>query len=209
MEASVGGPGTGEASPTAEQASVRYEINQTASRFTAQAFAGGPLSAMGHNPTFAIRDFGGEVEFDAETPASSSLRLVARSGSLALTGNVSDKDRREIERTMREQVLESDQYPEITYDCPSSQITASGPTQLSLAGNLTLHGVTRPQAITVRIYPSAGSLRGQGEATIRQGEFGIKPVSVAGGMLKVKDEVKLTFEIVCRPAQDGPPAQAT
>ena len=43
---------------------VRYVVDAQASRFTARAFAGGPLSAMGHNPTFAIRDLHGEVEYE-------------------------------------------------------------------------------------------------------------------------------------------------
>jgi polyisoprenoid-binding protein YceI len=185
---------------------VRYQIDPTGSRFTVQAFAGGPLSAMGHHPTFAVRDFRGEVEFDPEKPAAASLHLVIGTASLALTDNLSDKDRREIERTTQEQVLESGRFPEITYDCPASRLTAIGPMQLLLAGDLTLHGVTRPQTVSARVYLLGGTLRGQGEATIRQTEFGIRPVTVVGGMLKVKDELKLAFDIVARAvlAQDSP-----
>ncbi len=160
---------------------------------------------MGHDPTFAVRDFRGEVEFDPEQPAAASLHLVIGTASLALTDNMSDKDRREIERTTQEQVLESGRFPEITYDCPASRLTAIGPMQLLLAGDLTLHGVTRPQTVSARVYLLGGTLRGQGEATIRQTEFGIRPVTVAGGMLKVKDELKLAFDIVARavPAEDS------
>jgi polyisoprenoid-binding protein YceI len=191
---------------------ARYRVDPQGSRFTARAFAGGALSAMGHNPTFAIRDFSGEVEFDPDAPAASSLRLVAKAASLALTDNVSDKDRREIERTTRDEVLESGKFPEITYDCPASKVTAAGPTQLTLAGELTLHGVTRAQSVSLRVFPMGGTVRGQGEATVRLSEFGIRPVSVAGGMLKVKDEVKLTYDIVARLAPDAtaaPSARAT
>ena len=177
---------------------MRYRVDPQASRLTAQAFAGGPLSAMGHNPTFAIRDFSGEVEFDPEAPAAASLRLVVKAGALALTDNVSEKDRREIERTTRDEVLEAAKFPEITYDCPGSKVTAAGATQLTLAGELTLHGDTRTQTVSVRLFPMDGSLRGQGEVTVRLSEYGIRPVSVAGGMLKVKDEVKLTYDIVAR-----------
>ncbi len=35
-------------------------------------------------------------------------------------------------------------------------------------------------------------------AAIRQSDFGIKPVSVAGGTLKLKDEIDLSFDIVAR-----------
>jgi hypothetical protein len=52
--------------------------------------------------------------------------------------------------------------------------------------------------VAVRVYPNGDTLRAQGEATLRLTDFRIEPVSVAGGMLKVKDEVKLTFDIVAR-----------
>ncbi len=177
---------------------MRFRVDPQASKLTVRAFAGGALSAMGHNPTFAVRDFSGEVEFDADAPASSSLRLVVKASTLALTDNVSDKDRQEIERATRDEVLEVAKFPEITYDCPGSKVTAAGATQLTLAGELTLHGGTRTQTVRVRVFPMGATLRGQGEASVRLSEYGIRPVSVAGGMLKVKDEVKLTYDIVAR-----------
>ena len=177
---------------------MRYRVDPRASRFTVRAFAGGPLSAMGHNPTFAIRDLNGEVEFDPAEPGSSSVRLVVRAESLTLTDSVSDKDRREIDRATRDDVLEVGKFPEITYDCPASRVSAVGPLQLTLTGDLTLHGVTRPQTVSVRVYLMGDTLRGQGEATLRLSDYGIRPVSVAGGMLKVKDEVKLTYDVAAR-----------
>ena len=52
--------------------------------------------------------------------------------------------------------------------------------------------------MAARLYLTGDTLRGQGEATVRPSDFGIRPVTVAGGMLKIKDEVKLTFDIVAR-----------
>ena len=177
---------------------MRYVVDPQASRFTARAFAGGPLSAMGHNPTFAVRDLRGEVEYDSESPDASSLRLVAAAGSLSLIDSTSDKDRREIERATREDVLDSARFPEITYECPRSRVAANGAAQVTLSGELTLRGVSRPQTVAARLYVMGDTLRGQGEATIRPSDFGIRAVTVAGGMLKTKDEVKLTFDIVAR-----------
>ena len=190
---------------------MRFRIESQSSRFTARAFAGGALSAMGHNPTFAIREFTGEVEFHPDEPTSSSLRLVVKAASLTLVDNVSDKDRREIERTTHEEVLESARFPDIVFECPGSGITAVGPMQFTLSGQLTLHGVTRPQTASVRVYPTGDTLRGQGEATVRQSDYGIRLVSVAGGMLKVKDEVKVTCDIVTRRVgpKDTAAAEAT
>jgi polyisoprenoid-binding protein YceI len=187
---------------------VRYVLDPQTSRFTVRASAGGPLAAMGHSPVLAIRDFSGEVEFDPASPAESCLRLVAAAGSLALTGEASEGDRRDIERTTRDEVLESARFPEISYVCRPPGVTAIGPMQLMLQGDLTLHGVTRRQPVSARIYLVGGLLRGQGEAAVKQSEYGIRPVSVAGGMLKVKDEVALSFEIVARLAPDVAAADA-
>jgi hypothetical protein len=42
-------------------------------------------------------------------------------------------------------------------------------------------------------------MRAKGAFTLKQSSFGIKPVSVAGGTIKVKDELKFTFDIVAHP----------
>jgi hypothetical protein len=39
-------------------------------------------------------------------------------------------------------------------------------------------------------------LRAQGGFTLRLTDFNIRPVSVAGGLLKLKDEVRLSFDIL-------------
>jgi len=36
----------------------------------------------------------------------------------------------------------------------------------------------------------------RGEVAIKQRDFGIEPIRVAGGAVKVKDELKVRFEIV-------------
>ena len=47
------------------------------------------------------------------------------------------------------------------------------------------------------------SLRANGEFTIRQTDYRIKLVSVAGGALKLKDELKFTFDIVANRKQEA------
>ncbi len=81
-----------------------------------RAFASGMLSALGHNPTIAIRDFSGEANFDPAAPEQASLRIQIRADSLEVTDDISSKDRREMESTMNEKVLESAKYPTITFE---------------------------------------------------------------------------------------------
>ena len=49
--------------PQRRQWPPEYRLDPTQSRFTVQAFATGLLSMLGHNPTFAARDFRGEMRF--------------------------------------------------------------------------------------------------------------------------------------------------
>ena len=42
------------------------------------------------------------------------------------------------------------------------------------------------------------TLRAYGEFLLRQSDFNIKLVSVAGGVVKIKDELKVSFDIVAR-----------
>jgi polyisoprenoid-binding protein YceI len=177
---------------------ARYRMNAARSRFILRAFANGMLSALGHNPTIAIRDFTGEAQFVPGSLDSASLRVVLKSDSLAVTDDVSDKDRQEIESKMREEVLETTRYPEITYE--STSITGSkifeGQYRVNIDGKLSLHSVTRECPIQAQVIVAEDSIRASGEFTLRQTDYRIKPVSAAGGTIKLKDELKLSFDIV-------------
>ena len=197
------GEATG-AKMSAADAGLRYVIDTGKSRFTVRAFATGLLSAMGHNPTLAVREYSGDASFASGTLEQASVRVVAQSASLEVTDDVSQKDRAEIENKMRQEVLETSQYPEITFE--SSTITPNklgeNSYTVNVAGNLTLHGVTRNETIYAQVTLTGDTLRAFGEFTLRQTDYGIKLVSVAGGTLKVKDEVKVAFDITAR-KQEG------
>jgi polyisoprenoid-binding protein YceI len=174
-----------------------YTINAMVSRFTVQAFASGLLSAFGHNPKIEIRDLKGEIHFDPARIQQSTMHLVIRANSMTVADNISDKDRRDIENDMREKVLETAKYPEIVFDVDS--VTANdGRSDVTLNGQLSLHGVTRGQKVPATLAETGDMLRAFGEFSLRQTDYGIKPVSAVGGGLKVKDEVRFTFDIVAR-----------
>ena len=179
---------------------VGYRIEPGISKFTARAFAGGMLSAFGHSPTFAVRRFGGEATFDGE--GEGSLELSIESGSLDLLDDVAERDRREILRTMHDEVLETARFPQIPYRCPASGLSArsTGPGRfdVTLSGSLTLRGVTRQLPIVAHVVTGEETLRGYGEVAVKRSDYGVKDVAAAGNMIKVKDEVKVSFDIVAR-----------
>ena len=181
------------------ETSVHYVTDTRASQFTVQVFAGGLLSAFGHNPTIAIRDFFGDAQVnpdDLERSPSSYGQGRVVDGQ----GRYSDKDRREMERAMREEILEISTYPEIVYECSNIAATKSGEGQYSvtLNGELTCTASLAPTTVSARVALTEDSLRAFGIFPLLQTDYDLKLVSVAGGALKVKDELKFSFNILAQ-----------
>ena len=182
----------------AENDAVIYRVKPRESRFIVQAFAEGLLSAFGHNPKLAAREFAGEVKLNRSQLDTSTLEFSVKADSLVVTDDVSEKDRRELERVMKDEVLETSRFPDITFR--SKSVTADriyeGFYRVKITGELTLHGIAREYSIEAQLRLMENGVRAEGESTLRQSYFGIKRVSIAGGTLKVKDEVKMSFLIV-------------
>jgi len=186
---------------TTEDGVLSYKADTSQSKFTVQAFATGLLSGFGHNPTIAIRDFTAEIRFVPETFANAAFRLEVRADSLTVIDDVKEKDRLEIEETMHRQVLETATYPDIVFQSTSVTVTrvVPGRYKARIIGDLTLHGVTRAGLwLQAQLMISEDQLRAQGDFILKQSDFKIKPVSVAAGALKLKDELKFNFDIVTR-----------
>lgn len=186
--------------PTPEDTIVRYRLEPGASRFRAQAYAAGLLAAFGHNPIIAIRDFSGEAILDSNSLEQSSLQITVNLSSLVVENDMSAKDRSEILQTVHDEVLEVDNYPEIRYGSKSvrGRPVGEGRFWIVISGNLSLHGVTRPLDIPASLVVNGDDCRASGEFVVRQSDYKIKPPSAVGGGLKVKDEVKCSFDIVAR-----------
>lgn len=188
------------AQPTTATAVAHYVLNPGISRFTVRVTASGMLSAFGHSPTIAVRDFSGEAWADPNALDGARMRLVAKAASLKVTDSISDKDRREIENEMNQNVLESAKFPEIVYECSRISVKPAdnGPIAVSLAGTLTLHGISRGVTIAAQVVFLGETLKAFGEFSLRQSDFNIKQVSAIGGGLKVRDEVKIAFDLAGR-----------
>jgi len=178
--------------------SMRYRLDPRSSRFTVQAFASGLLSAFAHDPVIAIRDFHGELVLPGQGVAGGSLILTVHAASLEVSDSIRQKDRLEIDRVMRDEVLEIARYPDIRFQ--TTQITADSVAdnwyRAKLKGDLQMHGVTRPVEIEAQVTLMEDSVRLGGGFSIGQTDFRIKRKSAAGGMIVAKDELKFTFDIV-------------
>jgi polyisoprenoid-binding protein YceI len=63
-----------------------------------------------------------------------------------------------------------------------------------VTGEVTLHGRTKAVTAPVHVRFDRGSLTATGTLTVKQSDFGIKPVSV-GGVVSVKDTLTIHFSV--------------
>src|SRR5215472_3781565 len=172
-------------STPASPAGRRVDVNR--SSIHVHVYKSGAFSTFGHNHDVEAPIDSGEV-----TEAGSSiveLHLNARKLRV-LDPEASAHTRDEIQKTMEgPQVLDAERYPEIHFR--SLKIQSAGTDHWLVTGNLDLHGQTRP--ITVDVTLKDGLYRGS--AILQQTAFGITPVKVAGGTVKVKDDLKIEFQI--------------
>jgi polyisoprenoid-binding protein YceI len=98
-------------------------------------------------------------------------------------------------------VLDAARFPTISFRSRqvSGRRTGEGAYELQVAGELSLHGVTRAVTVPVRVQVEGATLTATGRALVAQRAFGIEPVSAGGGTVKVKNEVGVEFRIVARP----------
>jgi polyisoprenoid-binding protein YceI len=179
---------------------ARYRIDPARSHFTVQAFAAGLLSAFAHSPTFVVRDYQGEFLLQ-DTAQSLEVEVIVNPASLDLQDRISASDRREIERRMWDEVLETSAYREVSYRgrVDRANATGQGRYQIALGGELTLRGVTHPHRIDAELIVFADGLRLGGGCPLRMSDYRIKPVTAVGGTIKLKDELRLSFDIAALP----------
>jgi polyisoprenoid-binding protein YceI len=129
--------------------------------------------------------------FNEQTP-SVEFQVDARELKV-LDPDGSDSERSQVQQTiLGPKVLDSEQFKEIKFR--STSIEAAGSGKWTVTGDLTLHGQTHP--VKVEVEGANGHYRGS--AKLRQTEFGITPVSIGGGSIKVKDDVRIEFDITGR-----------
>jgi polyisoprenoid-binding protein YceI len=161
-------------------------ISTTKSTMTLRVFKAGVFSAFGHDHEIAAPLAGGTVDLSGHRV---ELRVNASALRVADPG-VSEKDRAEIQKTMLgPEVLDIERYPEITFRSMAADSGAPG--VWHVRGTLTLHGASRP--VAVEVNDRAGHF--VGSARLKQTDFDIKPVKVAGGTVRVKDEIRVDFDI--------------
>src|ERR1700752_4222000 len=179
---------------------ARYLLDAVQSQFTVHAFASGLAAVVAHNPKFAIRGFSGEARFISDSLRDASIQVRIKAASLELMDEVSEYDRGEIDRVMFDEVLEVSRFPEIIYT--STQLSATRLSEnlyaTAIAGKLALHGVTKELDFSAQVVIGDDTMRGYGSFPVKQSKYGIAIASIAGGTLKMRDELKIAFFIIAK-----------
>jgi polyisoprenoid-binding protein YceI len=162
----------------------------SSSRFEVRTGKAGVFGFAGHSHVIRARAFTGSVQYQAGDPASSRLEITVPTDSLEVLTPPDTAEIRKVTETMRTQVLQVDQYPEIRFTATAGTPT---PTGFRLAGELTLVGQTRPVPVEATVQVGPDTLRARGTFSVKQTDFGIKRV---GGAVKVADRVTFDFDAV-------------
>lgn len=167
-------------------------IDVQRSTITIHAGKAGIFSAAGHDHWISAPISSGAI---GETPVP-HVEFTVETAKMTVKPDpkIDAKTQAEIQKDMEELTLETKKFPEIRFR--SSRIEKLADGQWRVAGDLSLHGVTKPVSLTVKRTGDSYTAR----TVLKQTDFGIKPVSVGGGVIKVKNEVEIDFQIFPRPA---------
>jgi polyisoprenoid-binding protein YceI len=185
---------------TSAQEKSNYSVDPARSKVEIHVYKEGVFKAFGHDHEIAAKELSGQVQFDPARIDQSTVSLKIPTKSITVIDpGESEKDRHEVQAAMEgEKVLDVAKFPEITFT--STSVTSAKKTldgwELTLAGKLNLHGVEKPVSFPLHVRADARELRGEGELSILQTDYGITPIKVGGGSVKVKDKLKITFNIV-------------
>jgi polyisoprenoid-binding protein YceI len=165
--------------------SKAIDVNKSSLKI--RAFKSGAFSAFAHNHEIQAPIAEGKIDSSGN---SVQLRVDSRQMRV-LDPEISADKRAEIQHTMQSAaVLDAEKFPDISYQ--STTVTSRGESHWEVRGDLTLHGKKEPVVVDVTLRD--GHYRGS--ASVKQTAFGMKPITIAGGTVKVKDEVRIEFDIV-------------
>jgi polyisoprenoid-binding protein YceI len=151
---------------------------------------GGAAAKAGHDLLLHVTRWEGTLEVGENalpagatlTADATSLRVREGTGGIQALG---DDDKRNIEQTIDDEVLER---RDIAFRSTKAEPVADG--RVSMEGELTLAGATRPIAFDIAIGDDGHV---SATAIVTQTRWGMKPYSALFGTLKVLDEVEVSL----------------
>ncbi len=184
------------------QQPTTYAVDASRSRIEIHVYKEGFFKMFAHDHQVSARKIAGTVRLDTRELERSSVSLSIEARSLAVDDpGVREKERQEVQANMESaKVLDVEHYPEIRFSSTGiSDIKGGGPWSLVLTGELMLHGVVKRISLPLQVRREANAFRAQGETSLLQTDYGMTPIRIGGGTVKVKNRVTVKFDIVATP----------
>ena len=165
---------------------MSYELGPGNGTLAVRTGRTGTVAKAGHDLLIHVTKWRGTLATGDEpsvTLDADATSLKVREGTGGIKG-LDAGDLANIEQTIDNDVLKRQ---DITFRSTRVEETADG---LSVTGDLTVRGTTRPIAFDLEL--AGGRLRGT--AVVKQTEWGMKPYTALFGALKVADEVRVEID---------------
>lgn len=187
---------------TASQAGpATYVVDPAASLVKVHVGKGGLFKFAGHEHDVLATGMSGHVEVDPERLGGSSVVMSFDAASLRVSeqGEPAGDAPKVQEKMAGPELLDVVHFPTIGFRSTlvAGKQTAPGVYDLEIEGELSLHGVARPLKLKLRVELTERTLTATGQTVLKQTDFGLKPISVAG-VVKVKNEVEIAYTIVAQ-----------
>ena len=194
-------PGTACPTATAGSAGVSaFQIDTTKSSASYEAHFQAEGQPLPGTVTGETGDVTGDIQLQTE-PAPTVAALHIMVDLRTLNSGAADRDMH-----VRTDSLETDKYPFATFVASGEQrlpdaYNSGKQESFLLAGDLTLHGVTRPATFNVTGQLSANVLTGSASASIRLPDFGMKPPQTTAVVkITVSDDILLKINFTAPPS---------
>lgn len=178
-----------------------YAIEAERSRVTIAVGKAGLFAFAGHEHEVVAPAVTGEVIANPDDLAGSSVVLSFEAVALRVTGKGEPpEDVPKVQANMLgPRVLDAVGFPTVSFRSVgvSGRAAGAGAWDLAVEGDFALHGVSKRLKLPLRAEIGGDTLTVSGTVVLRQTDFGIKPMSVAG-VVNVKDELVVTYRIVGR-----------
>lgn len=189
--------------PTTAEQCVNYRLLPDSSSVVIRTGSSGLFGFLGHEHRLIVPAFTGEVMLDTTDLRQVALDIIVAANGLRLDDDDDDADsRKKIQRTLRDDVLETRTFPEIVVqgggfavDDPGAEMSASGIRTGRLEFELDLHGVRRTVTAPVTVAFQGNRLRARGRFSIRHSDYDLHRVKVAG-VVNVAQKIDIDFDLI-------------
>ncbi len=175
-----------------------YVVDPARSEVAIHVGRAGLLKFAGHEHVVLAPGLKGEVQADPSDLGRSSVSLALDATALKVSeaGEPPEDVPKVQARMVGPELLDVVHFPSVTFRSTKleGREAAMGIYDLSITGELTLHGVIRSTVLAMRVEVSGDTLMAIGSLVVRHSDFGLTPVSVAG-VVKVKNEIAIDFRI--------------